>query len=477
LAASSEAMSQIEIHGAVWGKTGDSPATSDTRVVLPLGAIPLLLDKIMEITLADFLESALPDTDAVWHGARPGTQCQDIAHCAQLCIEKCMDSKSQGGILQADVRRYYDSICLFRVGSWLTTKGYPKADVAVLLRLHWLCPIRLSVCSTSFLLGPRTLGTLTGARSSVVVGRIPVADTAAACREVLCRAAFATPLGKICLATWVDNLFFFGPRVAELRLAVEAFEAQLRSRWRLQLKPSSLQALLPRGSSETAELDARWDIMETMRVLGHWIDDDAGIRGCWAQTRTAMWRSFYRNSGSRKAKLLTADRRAVLLSRATLPVATFRFSRWPPQKQVALELDALQMKFFGIAAGYRMHPSETPVAFVRRRQRTIKQVLHRRGWWSQLWFKRSRAWDAHLDRHPDSPAAKMRSWQGESWLESARAVWANIRTSRARPWTMTAGRTDTRVAPGRPQTRWHEGLRFAEQVCSRPFEWPLRRHR
>ena len=130
-----------------------------------------------------------------------------------------------------------------------------------------------------------------------------------------------------------------------------------------------------------------------------------------------------------------------------------------------------------ISARYRLRPGETPLAFVRRRQRDIKQVLNRKGWWSQLWFKRVRAWDAHLDRHPESPAAKMRSWRGEGWLQSARALWANMRSTRDRPWTLTAGRTDTRVTPGRPQMRWHEGLRFADLGSAHPLEWPLRRQR
>ena len=130
--ASSTCMKSLRIVGNVWGKASSRPAPCDTRVVLPLGGLALLIDRLLELRVNYFLEVAMPEVEAVWHGARPGTQCQDVAHCAQVCIEKCLDAKSTGGILQGDARRYYDSICLFKVGRRLMQRGMPKADVAAI---------------------------------------------------------------------------------------------------------------------------------------------------------------------------------------------------------------------------------------------------------------------------------------------------------------------------------------------------------
>ena len=79
-------------------------------------------------------------------------------------------------------------------------------------------------------------------------------------------------------------------------------------------------------------------------MLGHTIESSGSIRPCWTKCRTSMWRAFWANPASTSARDLSTPQKLALTNRVVLPQLSCRCSRWPPQRQVAFELDHVQQK-------------------------------------------------------------------------------------------------------------------------------------
>ena len=87
----------------------------------------------------------------------PGTPTLDIAHGLQAVIEKGLDDRSQGGIAQQDIQKYYDSVDIFLVIRWLQGRGVPVALCAAVLR-HQILPqvvLNIGTCAVDL---PRVAG-------------------------------------------------------------------------------------------------------------------------------------------------------------------------------------------------------------------------------------------------------------------------------------------------------------------------------
>ena len=219
--------------------------------------------------------------------------------------------------------------------------------------------------------------------------------------------------------------------------------------------------MAPRYCKEQFALDPCWKPVTEMKVLGHLISDDASVRCDWSQTKESLWRAFWKNCGSSSARCLTVDARICLLQRTVLAVVAFRFSRWPPQKQIAHELDQLQATMICYVLGVRPNISEDPAAFCRRRMRLAHAKAKETGRWSDLWCRRFLEWDAHLCRHHEHPAYRIRETRDAAWLRERRTRFAHISTRHSQHWGMLAGRTMTTASAGHVAPRWEDGVAFA----------------
>ena len=121
----------------------------------------------------------------------------------------------------------------------------------------------------------------------------------------------------------------------------------------------------------------------------------------------------------------------------------------------AARLDRLQRKMVGMCLRVPMLDSDTPESYVRRRARLISQQIPYSGSWYFSWRLRVLDWDEHLQRPINGACwmAKLRNYRGAGWFHLRRAFFASARA--------TAGRTNTRVGPGRVHTRWHDGIEAA----------------
>ena len=140
-----------------------------------------------------------------------------------------------------------------------------------------------------------------------------------------------------------------------------------------------------------------------------------------------------------------------------LPVLDYRASRWPPQRQIAMEVDTLQRKMAAACLRAPRHPAEALDVYHRRRAREAATHCRHHGVWSKRWFARSVAWDDHLrrQRNAESWPAKLLHHHDFRWLANCRL---NASSSSVR-----AGRTNTRLAPGVVQVRWDSGVQYARE--------------
>ena len=75
---------------------------------------------------------------------------------------------------------------------------------------------------------------------------------------------------------------------------MERFETALGERWRLQIKPTIRQVMVPKASTQTLVGCAKWTVKTSMEVLGHWIDYEAGTRVSFRNFSANVTRAFFR---------------------------------------------------------------------------------------------------------------------------------------------------------------------------------------
>ena len=383
-----------------------------------------------------------------------------MAHGLQFIIEKGLDDFGRGAIAQADIEKYYDSLPVLSIIRWLCNNGLDHGTAASILR-HQMCPKIILACGTADIPIPgRCIGGPTGSRTAGVLGRIPVESIMASRHKHWQRWGFKAEGEYFCLCSWVDNLFSASASLSGAICILEDFEDQLQTRWRMKIKPSSRACMRARGSDELPGNPDKWPLCDQFIVLGHSLDDDGSIRSCWSRARASMWKAFWANPGSRAAAKFPISERLNLLARAVAPQLDFRCSRWPPQKQVAAEVDSIQRKMVSTLLRVPRGPQEPVEDYVRRRGRLAARTCKLHGLWSARWFTRAIFWDAHLarDRNAHTWAARLRNYRGSDWLMRRRVEFLP-RDGQSR--SAVAGRTDTRGYRGKVHVRWLDGISFA----------------
>ena len=139
---------------------------------------------------------------------------------------------------------------------------------------------------------------------------------------------------------------------------------------------------------------------------------------------------------------------------------SYRCSIRPLQRQISKEVDATQRKMTAIACLLARGPGEDPVQYARRKGRHASKLAQDSGLWSKMWFDRALRCDGHVQRTRSRRKwnRSLRAFHDVQWLQQQRSVFAALNPSRSNPWTVFAGRTGTRAAPGRVQPRWQEAV-------------------
>ena len=99
-----------------------------------------------------------------------------------------------------------------------------------------------------------------------------------------------------------------------------------------------------KGNTEKPVDRARWPLTKVMKVLGHMIQNDGGLRHEWQATMSAMWAAYWANCSNRKCFKLSSAAKLGLLQKCVLSRVSWKLPRWPMQKTVAVSLDNLQAR-------------------------------------------------------------------------------------------------------------------------------------
>ena len=152
-------MRSFMVNGVIYGKESKFPSPDKTRAILPLPSVFIVADAIVTIVMNELVDKRCPPPVGVMFGARKGTQVLDIAHAAQLHMQKGGDSFGIAGLAQGDIATYYDSLSCFRIARSLQDQGLPVFWVWAFLRLQLLPKITLTAGpSVSFVVDARTSG-------------------------------------------------------------------------------------------------------------------------------------------------------------------------------------------------------------------------------------------------------------------------------------------------------------------------------
>ena len=202
-------------------------------------------------------------------------------------------------------------------------------------------------------------------------------------------------------------------------------------------------------------------------ILGHTVRSNGSIRACWDKTKRGLWRAFWSNPGARDARHLSLENRFHLLKRAVTPQFLFRCSRWPPQQQIAKELDSVQRKMAATIINTSRLPGEHVADYCRRRGRIAARKCKQEGLWSTQWLQRAMRWDEHLARQRNSGtwSARLRTFRDRDWFSQRRTSLLPQSMSIASPSSSLAGRTGTRAGQAKVNMRWHDGIHMARQKC------------
>jgi hypothetical protein len=428
--------------------------------LLPLPAILVIADAIIACKIHDLVSRVCVPPAGVMFGAQKGTQVLDIAHAVQLHLQKGADNFGEAGLAQGDIATYYDSINCLKIARWIEEheESHGKLWASCFLRLQLLPPIQLTAGDAcTFLVAGRSLGALTGSRSAVAAGRIPVETVACDVAYKWKSSGVQVGASSVTFASWVDNYYAFGSDLtAAIRIA-EIFEEALNSRWNLQIKASSRSVISPCPDDLHYD-NCKWPRLSCADVLGHLISEDTSAWPCWKRTKQHMWAAFWKNCVGQQTRSLSIQQRCKMLNRCVLPILHFRNTRWPWTHSLAEAQQKLQRKMLAHFLHVERWPEEPFEVFNQRRYRIAGQFARQCGDWGNGHAERVCTWADHLQRprNSQSLAAMLFSWHTPDWLQDRRDD----------PAIGGHARPGTRASSGPVCARWDESLAKARRIAN-----------
>ena len=271
-------------------------------------------------------------------------------------------------------------------------KGLHYFWVSAFLRVQLLPAVQLTAGeSCTVLILARSLGTLTGSRTAVAAGRIPVESTACKLASTWEPHAVTTDMGHVICGTWVDNYYAFGRCLHSAVYIAESFEAALLRDWGLCIKASSRSVLSPEEPQDPWDRH-KWPLLSQADILGHLVSGDCSPWPCWRRTLRSMWAAYWRNCVGPVTSALSLSARCKLLNRCVRPILHFRNTRWPYTHALAEEQDRVQRQMLLHFLRLERLPTDDDNAYFRRRMRAVASVARVQGSWGLDHARRVVAW-------------------------------------------------------------------------------------
>ena len=229
-------MEEFELEGRVAAKVRGLISPTQTRAILPLPAVLGVVDVVLAKRMHTVIDTiSATCSRSFLEASRKGRQILDITFPLTQVLEKGADEFGEAAVAQGDIKQFYDHIQPLKVAKWLSDNGLPWAESLTFLRLHSLPSIRLSVGQSFSKINDRTCGVLTGSRSAVAAGRVPVLDVALRRVHVWNQLAYRTDSRAFALAVFVDNLFSTGRDAWSATSIIDDAAVHLKQHWGLDL--------------------------------------------------------------------------------------------------------------------------------------------------------------------------------------------------------------------------------------------------
>ena len=452
--ASDTDLSSFEVRGSLKGKKSPTTWPADIRAILPLPALLEVADYVVAEALNGFLNESYQPPAGCYFGAVKGSQCADIATALQLCIEKGLDRNAKAAIADMDVANYYDSICPIVLADWALRNSVPAPLIGSMIRLV-TCPRSvLTIGALRIELRPRTLGVFTGSRLAGAIGRIPLLDAAHSCITTIQPLGFPAGGQRLCFTSWVDNITAVSETAHGAIRILETLSTHLRQHWSLAIKPASRKYLSAHPNDSVGS--ETWKRERTIDLLGYVLTDNCCPLAPFKQASTTVWKAFYAKLSHEGYRSLAPALIAVQLDRFLLPILRAKWLTWPFGKCLAGKLDTLQNRLLSSVMAIPMIADEDVARYVRRRCHLASSHSAAQGSWSLRWAADLNNWYDHCKRNSCA-----RLWHGHlhkevtpSFLMQQRSLFC-INSTR---WSVQAGRTATRHAAGKVQTRYLDSI-------------------
>ena len=371
-----------------------------------------------------------------------------------MVLEKGLDRKGLAVLAQADVKKFYDRLSILRICLFLECQGVPLAILGGLLRLHFCIQIIVNFEGGFVRIINRTRGVMTGSRSAVLVGRIPVYDIIGRNLQNWIPKGFPLDDGKaLTVASWVDNIYAVSSFAHSAIEMLNDFEGDLSQYWGLVFGEDCKKVMKALGHPEDDEEHEGFKECSTFPCMGHLLDKDSGITSCFKNTATSMWRAFHSNAGALELRGKPVSQVRVF-HRTVSPVFTYRCSRWPWAITAARKVNRTQTLMFGRMMNLKREPGQTVSDFCTQRDLKAGKLAEKTGKLSKIWADRVLRWSDHLmrPRNGSSWAAQAFQIQQSDWLRAQRLPF--VCNSR----NLSAGGTGTRALALAPRLRYEDCL-------------------
>lgn len=248
------------------------------------------------------------------------------------------------------------------------------------------------------------------------------------------------------MASYVDNLVFFGSDASAVEATHACAEIYLDRAWGLRLPRASTEVLVPRGAPV---VPAAQPATGRMRWLGHVLDDAGSCFPCFRAARVSVLGRAHAQMAKCRRAFVPVSQRIRALDTVVFPVISYRAPSWAPSTTLLAEVDALQRRCASLAEDVRPYPLEDIGAFRRRRGRIAAVALAGTRSWSRRVVELASARLAECT----GSGALSRTWLGallaykpEEWLAERRVARGSA--------SVAAGRIGARAGPGRVAPRY-----------------------
>jgi hypothetical protein len=422
---------------------------------MPMTSLIALADAVLTNRIKQAWKIVLPISICI--GGAGGMQPSDISHGATLMMEKSMDSHSRGAIACADVERYYDQIPLMTVLEKLEKCGLNKETANAILRLHWKTKIQLAVMGSLAEIGARTRGCLTGSRSAVVLGKVPMEWAIARLVPKWTKANFGWQKNTVVASIYVDNIWFYSDAPSTAMAMALEFEELLLNEWQLKYKPSSRELMPARGCREEVLHRPEWPVVEMTKILGTTVDNAGALHMAVDQTLRSVQKLGWKVAAQAAKSTTSWKRKERFLESTVGGLLASRWHLWGPSSQLGIRLGRAQRRLWALAAGLRRGPQEEWLAWTRRRGRLARDLVTTE--WGVKQSSAACSWYNHMMRGhiAGSTANQCLLIRDLSWLKQRRVLQGSASVWGGR----TASRVPTREG-GRVQKRFEECIEWAQ---------------